>query len=94
MKFRVLGRRHYDFQTNDGRSVKGWSIYGMYRSTGVEGYEVDKISLTDDFLFKSGISSPPAVLSLLDLDYDKKGKLVEITDMFEPDDVLLEVGKV
>lgn len=78
MLVQCIGVAKLDFTPAEGRPVKGWTVYYTYKAVGVEGEAADKVFISEDTVTQSCPGRVPMAPSRINLDFDKKGKLVAL----------------
>ena len=74
-KWKVVGYRKVDFKDQDGRSVKGYTLFLARQSTdeAIVGLEVQKIFISSD-----RVPYTPVENEMIGLNYNRYGKIQDI----------------
>lgn len=84
---KVIGTRKIDFDTKDGKHIRGVSAYITYPTHGVDGVMAEKIFVSADKCDVNGV----IVGATLDVAYNRWGKVENVKVVDNGDDVDIDV---
>lgn len=78
---RIVGARHYSFNSDDGRLIEGYTVYTLIQPSdnkNVIGYYTDKFTLSEYNFERFNVESLVTSKASVELYYNKYGRVMNI----------------